>query len=131
MLLIVCVNIANLLLALDTKREKEFAVRGALGASWTRIGRQLFMECLLLATIGGALGLALAYWAVQVLQIMAPANIPRIETVHFSAAAFCFTIAISLLSCLLFGCLPGCNSRISDCMPAMYSQRVCLFPCYL
>jgi len=113
-LLIVCVNIANLLLALDTKREKEFAVRGALGASWLRIGRQLFMECLLLSTIGGALGLALAYWAVQLLRIMAPANIPRIETVHFSGAAFCFTIVISLLSCLLFGCLPAWHAAKID-----------------
>ncbi len=113
-LLIVCVNIANLLLALDTKREKEFAVRGALGASWVRIGRQLFIECLLLSAIGGALGSALAYWAVQVLRIMAPANIPRIETVHFSGAAFCFTIAISLFSCLLFGCLPAWHAAKID-----------------
>ncbi len=109
-LLIVCVNIANLLLALDTKREKEFAVRGALGASWGRLARQLFIECFLLSAMGGTLGLGLAYWAIQILKIVAPSNIPRIETVSLNGSALCFTITISLLCCLLFGCLPAWNA---------------------
>lgn len=113
-LLIVCVNIANLLLALDTKREREFAVRGALGASWTRLARQLFIEYFLLSTLGGLLGVALAYWAIQVLKIIAPVNMPRVETTSFNGVVFCFALAVSFFCCLLFGCLPAWNATKSN-----------------
>lgn len=118
-LLIVCVNIANLLLALDTKREKEFAVRGALGASWQRLTRQLLIECLLLSAAGGTLGLGLAYWSIQLLKFLAPANIPRIETVTMNGSVLCFAIALSVLSCLLFGCLPAWSAAKIDIQSAL------------
>ena len=105
-LLIVCVNISNLLLARAIARQKEIAVRIALGAGRGRVVRQLLAEGLLLATSGGAAGLALALGGVALLRLIAPADVPHMENAGISGAVLVFNLAIALLSGLLFGLAP-------------------------
>jgi predicted permease len=106
-LLIACVNIANLQLARGTARAKEMSVRTALGAGRGRLARQLLTESLLLAGTGGAAGILLAEAAISVLQAAVPANIPRIETIKVDAGVLGFTLALSVAAGLLFGVLPA------------------------
>jgi predicted permease len=105
-LLIVCVNISNLLLARAVARQKEIAVRIALGAGRGRIFRQLLTEGMLLAAAGGAAGLVLAFEGVKLLRAIAPAGVPHIENAHISPAVLGFNMAIALLSGILFGLAP-------------------------
>lgn len=110
MLLIACANIANLLLARTTSREKEIAIRTALGASRLRILRLLLMEGLVLALAGGFLGLLLAVWGTDALIALAPDNIPRINEVGFDARVFGFTLAVSLIIGIIFGLFPALHA---------------------
>ena len=105
-LLIVCVNICNLLLARAIARQKEIAVRIALGAGRGRVLRQLLTEGMLLAALGGAGGLALAFEGVKLLRFIAPPDVPHIDTAHISGAVLIFNIAIALFSGMLFGLAP-------------------------
>lgn len=109
-LLIACANIANLQLARARGRQKEVAVRVALGATPHRIVRQLLAENLTLASISACIGVGLAYTALRLLVARAPADVPRIEEASIDLVAVLFTCAITLLSSLIFGMVPAFRS---------------------
>jgi predicted permease len=106
-LLISCVNVGNLLLARSTGRTREFAIRAALGARRWRLLRQSLTESLLLAVIGGALGLVVASWATQAALRVLPTTLPRANEVRLDGRALIFALAISLLSGVLAGLAPA------------------------
>ena len=113
-LLIACVNVANLLLTRAAGRQKEVAVRTALGASWKRVVRQLLTESLLLGLLGGAAGLLMAQAALQVVRTINPGNIPRIEAIALDGNVLAFTFAIAILTGLLFGLAPAVRAARVD-----------------
>jgi putative ABC transport system permease protein len=106
-LLIACANIANLLLAQGTRREGELAVRTALGASALRLARQMITESVLLALLGGAVGLLLAVVGVAGLKALRPASIPRLEEVSVNGWVVAFTFVLSLITGLACGLVPA------------------------
>ena len=105
-LLIACANVANLQLARAVRREKEIAIRTALGAGRGRLARQLLTESLLLATLGGAAGVGLAAWGVSVLRTLGPANIPHLANIHINSRVLIFTALVVMVTGLVFGLVP-------------------------
>jgi putative ABC transport system permease protein len=106
-LLIACVNVANLVLVRASAREDELAIRVALGAGRGRLVRQLVVESLLLASVGGVAGLALAVAGTQALVALRPAGIPRLDAIGVDRAVLAFTVAATLVTGLFFGLVPA------------------------
>ena len=120
-LLIACVNVASLFLARAEGRQKEMAIRTALGAGRARLLSQTLAESLVLALVGGALGLLFAVWGVDVLLAMEPGNLPRVDRIGVDAAVAAFTLAVSVLSALTFGLVPGLRASRQSLGPALTS----------
>jgi putative ABC transport system permease protein len=106
-LLIACVNVANLMLVRAAGRQREIAVRAALGAGRRRLIRQLLTESVTLGVVGGSLGLALAFILVRMVAAFAPANLPRGEEIALDVSVLLFTLVVSVFTGLVFGLLPA------------------------
>jgi putative ABC transport system permease protein len=113
-LLIACANIASLLLSRALARRREIAVRMALGASRAGIVRQLLTENILLAAAGGAIGVALSFWTTRAMSALPSNALPRINPVQIDGQVLAFTVAVSLLSGVLFGLIPALQLSKSD-----------------
>jgi len=118
-LLISCANIASLLLARASARTHEIAIRSALGASRARIIRQLLTEALVLAGIGEALGVFLAWWGTSALIALAPPNLPRLGEVRLNPGVLLFSVAISLACGVLFGLIPALTASRTNLATAL------------
>lgn len=119
LLLISCVNVANLLLSRGAARERELSVMLALGASRGRVIRQLLAESLIIALLGGAVGIALAVGIVRVLPAVAPADFPRLGDIRLDWAMAAFAFVVSLLSGVVAGLMPALRSGRKDPLPAL------------
>ena len=118
-LLIACANIASLLLARASGRQRELAIRAALGAGRGRLVRQLITESLLLGGVGGVAGLLLGYWAIALLLAIIPDGIPRVEQIELDARVAAVTICAGFASALLFGAIPALQASKADVSLAM------------
>jgi len=113
-LLIACANVANLLLARGARRQQEIAVRSAIGAGRARVIRQLLTESLLLGVLGGASGLVLARWTIDVLVAMSPVDVSQIAHIRLSYPVLAFTAAVSLVTAVLAGLAPAFEGSRAD-----------------
>ncbi|HEX7330802.1 MAG TPA: ABC transporter permease [Pyrinomonadaceae bacterium] len=118
-LLIGCANVANLLLASGAARQKEIAIRTALGASRWRVMRQLFTESTMLALAGGAVGLLVAFWGLAAITKLLPADFPRLNEIQIDLRILGFTFAASVLTGIIFGLAPALQISRADVQDAM------------
>ena len=109
-LLIACADISNLLLARATARQREMAIRTALGAARSRLVRQVLTESLILSITGGGLGLLIADWATKMLIAIVPGNMPRTAEIRVDAAVIGFAFGLCVMTALLFGLTPALNA---------------------
>jgi putative ABC transport system permease protein len=113
-LLIACANMANLLLARASTRQRELAVRRALGSSRGRLVRLMLIESLMLSTLGGIAGACVTVWLVEALVAMAPAGLPRIQEIAIDGQVFVFTAVVTLATAILFGTVPAVQYSKAD-----------------
>jgi putative ABC transport system permease protein len=121
-LLIACANVANLTLARGYARAREVAVRGALGASRGRIAAQMLTENLVIALLGGAVGIAIASFGVKLLRMLAPSNLPRLDDIGVDGRALGFGIVASVVTALVFGLLPALQGSRIDLSHALREE---------
>jgi putative ABC transport system permease protein len=118
-LLIACANVANLLLARSAARQKEIAIRAAMGASRTRVLRQMLTESLLLSVIGGIAGLLLSIWLTDVLMSMLPQGAPRLDQIGIDYRVLTFALGVSAFTGILFGLVPALQASKLDVTSAL------------
>jgi putative ABC transport system permease protein len=116
LLLIACANVANLMLVRASMRERELALRTALGASWWRLVRQTLAEALVISAFGMAMGLALAQFGIDALLHIAPENVPRLNSIHIDPAVLAFSTLAALAAAAIFGVAPALSSARPDIM---------------
>ncbi len=120
-LLIACVNVASLVLTRTARRSHELAIRAALGAPRARVAGELFVEHVLVALAGGALGAMLAAWGVGAIRRMSPASVPRIEDMRVDGRAPAFTLAVVAVATIIFGLVPALRGAQRDAIDALRS----------
>jgi putative ABC transport system permease protein len=118
-LVIACANVANLLLARSAARQKEIAIRAAMGASRTRVLRQMLTESILLSAIGGIAGLVLSIWLTDLLMSMLPEGAPRLEQIGIDYRVLAFALGVSALTGILFGIVPALQASKLDVTSAL------------
>jgi predicted permease len=122
-MLIACVNIANLLLVRADSRQHELSIRAALGAGRMRIARELLIESLFLGLIGGVFAIGVAYGGLRLLVAFGPTNLPRLSEVTIDARSLLFTLAVSIVSGLLFGSIPALKYAHARATAALSANR--------
>ena len=116
LLLIACANVANLMLVRAASRERELAVRAALGAGWWKLVRQTLAEAFVIAFLGTALGVGLAYLGIQQLLAIAPENLPRLNAIRIDQQVLAFSVLTGLLSAVIFGVIPALRTAKPNLM---------------
>ncbi|HEY0762632.1 MAG TPA: ABC transporter permease [Pyrinomonadaceae bacterium] len=119
LLLIACANVANLMLVRASSRERELAVRAALGAGWWQLVRQTLAEAIVLASVGTVLGVGLAYLGIRQLLWIAPANLPRLNAINLDLKVLGFAILAGLVSAVLFGVIPALRTAKPNLMETL------------
>ena len=119
LLLIACANVANLMLVRASARERELAVRAALGAGWWQLVRQTLAEAIVIAAIGTVIGVGLAYLGIRQLLWIAPANLPRLNAINLDMKVLAFSVLAGLLSALLFGVVPAIRTAKPNVMDTL------------
>jgi putative ABC transport system permease protein len=123
-LLIACANVANLLLVRGAVRQKEIAIRLALGASRLRVSRQLLVESLLLALIGGGAGLLLAVWGIDLIRRLQPANLPRVRELSVDWRVLIFTLLLTIFTAFVFGLVPAWQASKINLQSTLKENRL-------